>query len=52
MRVGATEIRHYPGKGGTEYLRSADNGETWKAVPLPDSFPGATCLAKEARGLP
>ena len=48
VRVSATEIRHYPGKGGTEFLRSTDNGETWKSVKLPKSYPGATCLDKES----
>ena len=48
VRVAATEIRHYPGKGGTSFLRSTDNGETWESVKLPKSYPGATCLAKES----
>ena len=48
VRVCASEIRHYPGKGGTEYLRSTDNGESWKSVQLPKSYPAATCLDKES----
>ena len=48
IRVSDHEIRHYPGKGGTKYLRSLDNGETWSLADLPDTFPPATCLAKES----
>ena len=48
VRVSPTEIRHYPGKGGSLFLRSTDNGETWKSVKLPKSYPGATCLDKES----
>ena len=48
VRVSDTEIRHYPGKGGDQFLRSTDNGETWVSADLPASFPGATALGKEA----
>lgn len=48
IRVSDKEIRHYPGKGGRHFLQSLDNGETWKAVALPATYPGATCLAKES----
>ena len=48
VRVSETEIRHYPGKGGTHFLRSTDNGETWQTIKLPDGYPDATCMAKEA----
>ncbi|NWK54402.1 exo-alpha-sialidase [Verrucomicrobiaceae bacterium N1E253] len=48
IRVSDKEIRHYPGKGGKQMLQSLDNGETWKLVPLPASYPGATCLSKES----
>ncbi len=48
VRVSENEIRHYPGKGGKQMLQSMDNGETWKSVPLPANYPGATCLAKES----
>lgn len=48
IRVNPKEIRHYPGKGGQQFLQSLDNGETWKLVDLPDSYPDATCMAKEA----
>ena len=48
VRVSETEIRHYPGKGGTHYLRSTDNGESWALTELPATYPDATCLAKEA----
>ncbi|GAA5495871.1 hypothetical protein Rhal01_02052 [Rubritalea halochordaticola] len=48
IRISDKEIRHYPGKGGKHFLQSLDNGETWKSVPLPASYPGATCMAKES----
>lgn len=48
VRVGPKEIRHYPGKGGTQMLVSTDNGETWALQDLPVSYPGATCMAKES----
>lgn len=48
IRVSDQEIRHYPGKGGKQMLQSMDNGETWKSVPLPKGYPGATCLSKES----
>lgn len=48
VRISQSEIRHYPGKGGTHYLRSTDNGETWKEVKLPSDYPDATCMGKEA----
>ncbi|MGB0992024.1 MAG: sialidase family protein [Akkermansiaceae bacterium] len=48
IRVSEKEIRHYPGKGGKHMLQSLDNGKTWKSVPLPKSYPGATCLSKES----
>lgn len=48
IRVSENEIRHYPGKGGRTMLQSLDNGETWKSVPLPPGYPGATCLTKES----
>jgi hypothetical protein len=48
VRVNKNEIRHYPGKGGKQYIRSLDNGETWTEVDLPASYPGATCLSKES----
>lgn len=48
VRVNEQEIRHYPGKGGRQYIRSTDNGETWDAADLPTSYPGATCLSKES----
>jgi len=48
VRISETEIRHYPGVGGSHYLRSADNGETWTEVELPANYPGATCLDKES----
>jgi hypothetical protein len=48
IRVSDQEIRHYPGKGGKHMLQSLDNGETWKSVPLPKGYPGATCLGKES----
>ncbi|MFT5131408.1 MAG: hypothetical protein ACI8W8_005044, partial [Rhodothermales bacterium] len=48
VRVSDTEIRHYAGKGATQYLRSLDNGETWALADLPASYPPATCLAKES----
>jgi hypothetical protein len=51
VRVGPSEIRHYPGKGGTQMLVSTDNGETWAMRNLPDSYPGATCLSKESPSL-
>ena len=48
IRVNDKEIRHYPGKNGKQMLRSLDNGETWKLVNLPKSYPNATCLTKES----
>lgn len=48
VRVNANEIRCYPGKGGRQFLKSTDNGLTWRAVDLPASYPDATCLAKES----
>ena len=48
IRVSDKEIRHYPGKGGKQFLQSLDNGETWKFADLPASYPDATCMAKEA----
>jgi len=48
VRVSETEIRHYAGKGVKTYLRSTDNGETWSDAELPDSFPQATSMGKEA----
>lgn len=48
IRVSENEIRHYPGKGGKKMLQSLDNGESWKLVSLPKSYPGATCLGKES----
>ncbi|MFC4992052.1 sialidase family protein [Rubritalea tangerina] len=48
VRVSEKEIRHYPGKGGRQMLQSLDNGETWKSVSLPKTYPGATCLSKES----
>ncbi len=48
IRVGNTEIRHYPGKDGTHFLQSLDNGETWKSVASPASYPNATCMSKES----
>lgn len=51
VRVSEREIRAYPGKGGTHYLQSQDNGMTWRKVALPPSYPDATCMAKEAPSL-
>ena len=48
VRVSPTEIRHYPGKGGTQMLVSIDNGETWNLKNVPSSYPGATCMGKES----
>jgi len=48
IRVSDQEIRHYSGKGAKQFLQSLDNGETWKLVNLPASYPDATCMAKEA----
>jgi len=48
IRVSDKEIRHYPGKGGKQFLQSLDNGETWKLQPIPANYPDATCLAKES----
>ena len=51
VRVSEDEIRAYPGKGGTHYLQSKNNGQTWRRVILPKSYPDATCLAKESPAL-
>lgn len=51
IRVSPTEIRHYPGKGGKEYVVSYDNGETWADKKIPASYPGATALKKEASAI-
>ncbi|BDS08557.1 hypothetical protein NT6N_35970 [Oceaniferula spumae] len=48
IRVSQHEIRHYPGKNGKQFLQSLDNGETWRLVDLPKSYPNATCLTKES----
>lgn len=48
IRISSKEIRHYPGKNGKQFLQSLDNGETWKLVNLPKSYPNATCLTKES----
>lgn len=48
IRIDNNEIRHYAGKGGKFYLQSLDNGETWKEVTLPKTYPNPTCLGKES----
>ncbi len=48
VRVSESEIRSYPGKGGTHFLQSRDNGLTWAEAVLPASYPDSTCMAKEA----
>ena len=50
IRISKTEIRHYAGMGKTAYLRSTDNGLTWKSDPTPKGWPAAACstLTKEA----
>jgi len=51
VRVSDKEVRHYPGKGGTHYVVSYDNGATWESKPLPKSYPGATLLKKESSAI-
>lgn len=51
VRVSDKEIRHYPGKGGTHYVVSYNNGETWSKKKLPSSYPAATLLTKEASAI-
>jgi hypothetical protein len=52
IRISDKEIRHYAGRGSSEYLRSLDNGLTWESKPVPKSFPEQTAgLAKEACNL-
>ncbi|MFC4991623.1 sialidase family protein [Rubritalea tangerina] len=51
VRVSPNEIRHYPGKGGTRYILSLDNGATWSSKPLPPSYPGSTLLKKETSAI-
>lgn len=48
VRVSDQEIRHYAGKRIRKFLQSLDNGETWKLVDLPASYPSVTCLWNES----
>lgn len=48
VRVDSNEIRHYAGKRTKQFLQSKDNGETWKLVSTPDSYPAVTCLYNES----
>lgn len=51
VRASAKEIRHYPGKGGTHYIVSHDNGQTWEKNKLPAGYPGSSLLSKESSAI-
>jgi BNR repeat protein len=52
IRISEQELRHYSGRGSSEFLRSLDNGRNWESVPVPPSFPPQVAgLAKEACNL-
>ncbi len=52
IRVSAEEIRHYAGRGSSEFMQSLDNGMTWASKSVPIGFPEQVAgLAKEACNL-